>query len=77
MPPFIGQGLNTGLRDTIAMAWRLAQVHKGLNSERLFDSYTIERRSQADAIIRLAIRLGQPICMTNKDEAEAMVRMTA
>ncbi|TKY86948.1 hypothetical protein EX895_003625 [Sporisorium graminicola] len=38
----------------------------GLSSEKLMQSYTSERRSQADAIIKLAIHLGQPLCITDK-----------
>lgn len=44
MPPFIGQGLNSGFRDAGALAWRLPLILKGLaRPSRLMQSYQNER----------------------------------
>lgn len=44
MPPFIGQGLNSGFRDAGALAWRLALIVSGVASPvKLLKSYQVER----------------------------------
>ncbi len=44
MPPFIGQGMNSGFRDAGALAWRLPLILSGAaNSVTLFQSYQDER----------------------------------
>ena len=43
-PPFAGQGLNSGLRDAHNLAWKLAIILKGEASEKLLDTYELERR---------------------------------
>lgn len=54
-----GQGLNTGLADAFALAWRLETLVKssGLSSEsarRLVESYDVERQAIAAGIIELS-----------------------
>ena len=43
MPPFMGQGLNSGMRDAFNLGWKLAYLRKGLSSARLLDTYSSER----------------------------------
>jgi 2-polyprenyl-6-methoxyphenol hydroxylase-like FAD-dependent oxidoreductase len=44
MPPFIGQGLNSGFRDAAALAWRLPLLVSGVcSSQSLLQSYHSER----------------------------------
>lgn len=44
MPPFMGQGLNSGLRDAGALAWRLPLMLSGVaKPEALLNSYGKER----------------------------------
>lgn len=44
MPPFIGQGLNSGFRDAGALAWRLPLILSGkANAGKLLNSYQVER----------------------------------
>lgn len=57
-PPFIGQGMGTGLRDANNLVWKLAAVLDGTLPESILDSYEAERRPHARAIIRLAIGVG-------------------
>ncbi|WP_019926840.1 bifunctional 3-(3-hydroxy-phenyl)propionate/3-hydroxycinnamic acid hydroxylase [Nocardia sp. BMG111209] len=57
-PPFIGQGLGSGMRDAANLAWKLAGVlHGDLPAESL-DSYQAERKPHAAALIRLAVGMG-------------------
>jgi 6-methylpretetramide 4-monooxygenase / 4-hydroxy-6-methylpretetramide 12a-monooxygenase len=41
--PASGQGLNTGIQDAVNLAWKLADVVRGLAASELLDSYSIER----------------------------------
>ena len=63
MPPFAGQGLNSGVRDAANLAWKLAHaVHHGA-TEALLGSYEVERRPHAEAVIASSAKLGR-IVMT-------------
>jgi 3-(3-hydroxy-phenyl)propionate hydroxylase len=72
MPPFAGQGLNSGLRDAHNLGWKLALLLHGLAGPRLLDTYQQERRAHAIATIALSVRLGR-IVMT-RSRARALVR---
>jgi hypothetical protein len=68
MPPFLGQGLNSGIRDAANLAWRLALIATGTAPEALLDDYVAERRDQAERIVRKSMRIGGTICTTNPAE---------
>ncbi|MGH3737550.1 MAG: bifunctional 3-(3-hydroxy-phenyl)propionate/3-hydroxycinnamic acid hydroxylase, partial [Micromonosporaceae bacterium] len=57
-PPFIGQGLGSGLRDTANLSWKLAGILAGELPESTLDSYQAERAPHARALIRLATLVG-------------------
>ena len=61
MPPFLGQGLGAGLRDTATLAWMLRLVARGEAGPALLDAYSAERRPHVEATTRLAVRLGRLI----------------
>ncbi|MFC8847989.1 MULTISPECIES: bifunctional 3-(3-hydroxy-phenyl)propionate/3-hydroxycinnamic acid hydroxylase [unclassified Micromonospora] len=61
-PPFIGQGMGAGLRDAMNLAWKLTGVLDGTLPESVLDTYEIERRQHARAMIRMAKLIG--IAMT-------------
>ncbi len=65
MPPFLGQGLCAGMRDALALSWRLAAVIGGDASEDLLESYGPERREHVVEIIRQAVEIGRLICMVD------------
>lgn len=62
MPPFMGQGLCSGVRDAANLAWRLDLVLRGLADERLLDGYTAERRPQNEWIVTLSTEMGRVSC---------------
>jgi len=62
MPPFLGQGMCSGLRDAAALAWRLDLAASGLASESILDSYGPERSTHVRVIIDEAIAIGRVIC---------------
>jgi 2-polyprenyl-6-methoxyphenol hydroxylase-like FAD-dependent oxidoreductase len=43
MPPFAGQGLNSGIRDAANLAWKVREVWHRRAGERLLDTYEQER----------------------------------
>lgn len=78
MPPFLAQGLCAGMRDGLALAWRLGSVLRDGASEELLDSYGPERRAHVVEIIEQAVDIGRLICMTDPGEvAERDARMKA
>lgn len=72
MPPFIGQGLGTGLGDAHNLAWKLAAVLAGRAGEDLLDTYRAERAPHAEAVIRAAVRVGR--AMTGGNDLVAALR---
>ena len=64
-PPFVGQGLVAGLRDTANLAWKLAWVARGEIDASVLDSYDVERRAHARSMIRLARFMGQLVMPGN------------
>lgn len=74
-PPFIGQGLCSGLRDATNLTWKLAAVLEGRAAETLLDSYEQERVPHARALIAKARTVGW--AMTGGQDAAAHVRRAA
>jgi 3-(3-hydroxy-phenyl)propionate hydroxylase len=65
MPPFAGQGLNSGIRDAGNLAWKIAEVVHGKASDEVLDSYESERKPHAQATIGLSVRLGSVVMTTS------------
>ncbi len=61
MPPFLGQGMCSGLRDAANLAWKLVSVTTGAAPDRLLDTYETERAEHVRAFIELAVELGSLI----------------
>jgi 3-(3-hydroxy-phenyl)propionate hydroxylase len=68
-PPFAGQGLNSGFRDVTNLSWKLAAVVTGQASENILDSYELERKEHAWALIETALQLGQQIQPIDSQQA--------
>jgi 2-polyprenyl-6-methoxyphenol hydroxylase-like FAD-dependent oxidoreductase len=69
MPPFAGQGMCSGLRDAINLAWKLDLVLGGRAARALLDSYGSERAPHARATIEFSVALGRVICVADPREA--------
>jgi len=79
-PPFLGQGLCSGLRDAANLAWKLDLVLRGVTSKQLLDTIDPERQPHNEAVIRLAIELGKVLCELDPRaaaERDAMLRAAA
>ena len=61
MPPFLGQGLCSGVRDAVNLSWKLQLVEAGLAGERLLDTYDEERRPHATGVVAHAADMGRLI----------------
>jgi 3-(3-hydroxy-phenyl)propionate hydroxylase len=57
-PPFIGQGMGSGMRDAINLAWKLAAVIENVLPASILDTYELERKPHARLMIRLALGMG-------------------
>jgi 2-polyprenyl-6-methoxyphenol hydroxylase-like FAD-dependent oxidoreductase len=62
MPPFLGQGLCSGIRDASNLAWKLDLALRGEAGEELLDSYTAERKPQCEWIVRLSMEMARVSC---------------
>ncbi|MGE4431193.1 MAG: bifunctional 3-(3-hydroxy-phenyl)propionate/3-hydroxycinnamic acid hydroxylase [Sphingobium sp.] len=62
MPPFAGQGMCSGIRDAVALAWRLPLALDGGGHPHLLDSYQAERDPHVRAITDAAIATGRVVC---------------
>ncbi|MET7568449.1 FAD-dependent monooxygenase [Streptomyces sp. NPDC005492] len=69
MPPFAGQGLNSGVRDAANLCWKIADVLAGRAGDALLDTYDTERRPHARAVIDLSVRLGRIVMTTSRPRA--------
>lgn len=61
MPPFMGQGLNSGWRDAFNLAWKLRWVRDGLAGDGLLDTYGAERIHHSRVTVERSIQAGQLI----------------
>lgn len=52
MPPSAGQGLCSGVRDAVNLAWKLARVIQNQAPESLLDSYELERKPHVQEILK-------------------------
>lgn len=75
MPPFAGQGLNSGMRDVFNLCWKLAQVLAGTMADAALDSYDSERRPQAGLVVAFSERLGRVVMTENVRLAHARDRI--
>ena len=58
MPPFLGQGLCSGVRDAANLIWKLALVQQGLARDALLDTYGQERLPHATGVVANAVDTG-------------------
>lgn len=71
-PPFAGQGMNSGVRDSLNLGWKLASVVRGDLGAGLLDTYEQERKPHAWALIDMAMRIGRFMMPTGALQALLM-----
>ncbi|MBU3690361.1 MAG: hypothetical protein B7C54_03295 [Acidimicrobiales bacterium mtb01] len=68
MPPFLGQGMCSGVRDAVNLAWKLAAVVRGADDS-LLDTYQPERSPHVQRIVESAVGFGRIICTLDPEVA--------
>lgn len=71
-PPFVGQGLCAGLRDSMNLSWKLAGVIARSLDPAVLDTYESERKPHARSMIDLALMVGR--AMTSGGRLGDMLR---
>jgi 2-polyprenyl-6-methoxyphenol hydroxylase-like FAD-dependent oxidoreductase len=69
MPPHMGEGLCTGLRDTRNLWWKLDRVLRGAAGDGLLDTYTRERLPHSLAIVKMSEQMGRVSCELDPERA--------
>ena len=59
MPPFLGQGMCSGIRDAQNLAFKLDLILAGRAGDELLDTYQAEREPHVRAVIEKGIELGR------------------
>jgi 3-(3-hydroxy-phenyl)propionate hydroxylase/flavoprotein hydroxylase len=72
MPPFLGQGMCSGIRDAQNLAFKLDRVLRGESDPSLLDTYQTEREPHVRAVVEKGIELGR--VQTTRDPVAAAAR---
>jgi 3-(3-hydroxy-phenyl)propionate hydroxylase len=59
MPPFMGQGMCSGIRDASNLAWKVDLVLGGMAGDSLLDTYELERRPHVLTWIDVSLAVGR------------------
>ncbi|MGY2056368.1 bifunctional 3-(3-hydroxy-phenyl)propionate/3-hydroxycinnamic acid hydroxylase MhpA [Nocardia gipuzkoensis] len=70
-PQFIGQGMNSGVRDADNLSWKLTAIIEHGAALQILDSYESERRPHAEAMIDLSVLNKKLVSIDNKVLAAA------
>jgi 3-(3-hydroxy-phenyl)propionate hydroxylase len=73
-PPFLGQGMCQGIRDVANLSWKFERVLRGESSERLLDSYGIERNGHVRRLHTIIKGIGAIVGERDVSEARRAMR---
>jgi 3-(3-hydroxy-phenyl)propionate hydroxylase len=65
MPPWIGEGMASGVRDARNLCWKLSDVIGGRLPDTVLDTYEVERQPHVRTLTRLAVNFGRLITERN------------
>jgi 2-polyprenyl-6-methoxyphenol hydroxylase-like FAD-dependent oxidoreductase len=71
MPPLMGQGLRTGLRDAKNLSWKLDLVLRGVVDESILDTYEQERKPHSEQWIMASVAANDVFITSDKEKARA------
>ncbi|MFG1609226.1 bifunctional 3-(3-hydroxy-phenyl)propionate/3-hydroxycinnamic acid hydroxylase [Actinoplanes sp. NPDC049265] len=69
MPPFMGQGVCSGYRDALNLAWKIAAVLAGDADDSLLDTYESERAPHVEELTRASMALGEMVSLRDPELA--------
>ncbi len=69
MPPFMGQGMCSGLRDAKNLAWKLDLVLRGVSAPALLETYEEERSPHTRDWTMISLEAGKVPCTLDPEEA--------
>ena len=75
MPPFMGQGMCSGLRDSWNLGWKFNRIFRAESPDSLLDQYELERSPHVDAIIRISMEMGRVVCVPDPEDARRRDKM--
>ncbi|PRY41269.1 bifunctional 3-(3-hydroxy-phenyl)propionate/3-hydroxycinnamic acid hydroxylase [Umezawaea tangerina] len=70
-PPFMGQGMLSGIRDAVNLGWKLTAVLRDQADESLLDTYQSEREPHVLDLTQRSIATGEMVTMTDPAAAAA------
>lgn len=68
-PPFMGQGMCSGLRDAKNLVWKLDLVLRGICTPEILDSYEVERSPHTRDWTLISLEAGKVPCTLDPEEA--------
>lgn len=68
MPPFMGQGMCSGIRDAANLSWKLQAILAGRADLSLLDSYQTERMEHVRALTEHTMAIGKNVIVTDPEE---------
>ncbi len=71
MPPWAGQGMQSGIRDSFNLCWKLTEVLEGRLTEAMLDSYEIERAPNVEFYTQVSHQMGRIVKQELSDEEMA------
>jgi 3-(3-hydroxy-phenyl)propionate hydroxylase len=74
MPPWAGQGMQSGIRDAFNLCWKLIEVMAERLPEAMLDTYEIERAPNVDRYTNLSVGLGRIVKQELSDEEMAAMQ---
>jgi 2-polyprenyl-6-methoxyphenol hydroxylase-like FAD-dependent oxidoreductase len=75
MPPKLGQGMCSGIRDVFNLAWKFDRILRGESSLSLLDTYTLERLPHVRELIELSAHHTRIVCEIDPERARARDEM--
>lgn len=69
MPPVLGQGACSAMRDVVNLVWKLDMVMRGIIGDDLLDTYTQERRPHVYQHVAGSIAVAELLCERDPDRA--------
>jgi 3-(3-hydroxy-phenyl)propionate hydroxylase len=68
MPPWAGQGMQSGIRDGFNLCWKLIEVLAGRLPDRVLDTYEIERAPNVERYTQISVGAGRIVKQELSDE---------